>query len=209
MIKIEFELNQNITIIQADLKELFKNIINRFLQKAEIQPGAASFLANGKILNPEEALENQMNQINKESKSLKIIVNLIYAPKPGEKLIKSKDIICPECYEPCRIKIKNCKFKLYDCPNNHIIDDINISDFQRKQMIDMNKIICFNHKDNSKNMGNSYNNEFYKCLTCKTDICLLCKNKHDVSYNVVKFEQKIIYAQSVTVFLLNTANNVN
>ena len=49
---------------------------------------------------------------------------LISTPNKEGVFVKSKEIICPKCYEPCKIKIENYKIKLYDCVNNHIIDDI-------------------------------------------------------------------------------------
>ena len=188
MIKVEFNFNQTITVIQATLQDPFQDIIKSYLQKTQLESGSVSFIANGKVLNQEGTLENKMNPLNKENKILKILVNLINPSKPEQNLIKSKDIICPKCYEPCRIKIENYGFKLYDCVNNHIIDNIKINDFQNTQMINMNDIICEIHKD--KNMANSYKNKFYKCLTCKRNICLLCKENHDKTHNIIKYELK-------------------
>jgi len=188
MIKVEFNFNQAITVIQATLQDPFQDIIKSYLQKTQLESGSVSFIANGKVLNQEGTLENKMNPLNKENKILKILVNLINPSKPEQNLIKSKDIICPKCYEPCRIKIENYRFKLYDCVNNHIIDNIKINDFQNTQMINMKDIICEIHKD--KNMANSYKNKFYKCLTCKRNICLLCKENHDKTHNIIKYELK-------------------
>ena len=36
-----------------------------------------------------------------------------------ENKIKSKDVICPECGELCRIKIIDYKIKINECKNNH------------------------------------------------------------------------------------------
>jgi len=53
-----------------------------------------------------------MNEKNKEYKYLRVIVQVID---------KSKEIICPECQEPCKLRINNFKLELFDCKNNHLI----------------------------------------------------------------------------------------
>ena len=125
--------------------------------------------------------------MNKENNIIKIIVNQIDKEKDESVYVKSKDIICPTCNESCRIKIENYKIKLYDCINNHI-NIINIKDFQNRQKINISNIIC--EQCNIKNKGNTYNNEFYKCLTCNKNICLLCKNKHESNHNLINYDQK-------------------
>ena len=122
---------------------------------------------------------------------MKALVILIDEKNKEEKLIKSKDIICPKCKESCKITMKEGKFKLYECINNHITENIRIKDFLNTQKINMTEIICKNCSD--KNMGNSYQNRFYRCLTCKTNLCLLCKDKHNKEnkdHTIILYEQK-------------------
>ena len=78
---------------------------------------------------------------------------------------QSKDIICPDCKEPCRINMNDYKINLYECPNGHINEGIKIDDFPKTQDINISLIICEQCKN--KNKGNSYNNEFYRCLSAK------------------------------------------
>ena len=66
---------------------------------------------------------------------------------------------------------------MYNCKNNHNIEDISIDELNNILKIDINKIEC--NKCKEKNKGNTYNNEFYKCLTCNNNICPLCKSIHD------------------------------
>ena len=80
-----------------------------------------------------------MNTVNKETNTIKIIVNLI-GEKAEEVFIKSKDIICPKCQESCKIKIKKGKIKLYDCINKNITDNIKIKDFPDTQKINISNI---------------------------------------------------------------------
>ena len=188
MVTIEFELNQIIVKIHADINEPFIDVVNRYYNKSNVEPGTVYFLANGKVLDLEGSIESKMNILNKQNKSLRIIVYSVNQIKKLDKIYRSKDIICPKCHESCKIQIKNGKFKLYECINAHISDNIKINDFSNTQMINMYDIICINHKD--RNMAISYNNEFYICLTCKKIICLLCAKNHDESHSIVKYQQR-------------------
>ena len=113
MVEIEFDLNQQITVIQAKLDEPFKNAINKYLQKTLLDSNNAFFIANGRQINPEENVENQISLFNKENKKVKILVKLIEKTTIVKEFARSKDIICPECYEPCRIKTENFHISLF------------------------------------------------------------------------------------------------
>ena len=145
------------------MTDTFQDVINKYTQKALLDPKTLYFLANGKFIDPKKTVESHMDLLDKENKKIKVLVNLVYVHKDKNIYVKSKDIICPTCNESCRIKIENYKIKLYDCINNHI-NIINIKDFQDKQRINISNIIC--NECNIKNNENTYNNEFYKCLTC-------------------------------------------
>ena len=128
-----------------------------------------------------------MNILDKQNKKMKILVNKLYMDNNNQQvLVKSKDIICIECKEPCRYTIDNGHIKLYDCPNNHIIEGIKIDDFPKTQLIDISKIIC--GQCNINNKGNSHNYEFYKCLNCNYNLCILCKSKHNINHNIIKYD---------------------
>ena len=53
---------------------------------------------------------------------------------------KARDIICPECGENALIKIDNFKVKLFCCKNEHIIDNILLSEFYDCQYEGLSKI---------------------------------------------------------------------
>ena len=122
---------------------------------------------------------------------LVIILELNEAQK--EVIIKSEVVICPECKEPCYISFKDYKVKLYECPNKHERKNINIPVFSDTQKVNESKITC--QKCNFKNKGNCRKNEFYRWLTCSKNIYLLFKSKHDRSHNIIKYDQRIIYAK--------------
>ena len=48
MVEIEFDYNQQITVIQTKLDEPFKNAINKYLQKSLLDSNNAFFIANGR-----------------------------------------------------------------------------------------------------------------------------------------------------------------
>ena len=64
MVEIEFDFNQQITVIQAKLDEPFKNVINKYLQKSLLDSNNVFFFANGRQINPEEKVEKQISLNN-------------------------------------------------------------------------------------------------------------------------------------------------
>ena len=190
MVEIEFNYNQMITIIQAKLDDSFQDAINKFMQKSLLQPGLVNFLVNGKVINPSESIESHMNNLNKQGEKMKIIVTVTVNDDQNKEhaIIKSKDIICPQCKEPCRITTENYKIKLYDCINFHNNEDIKFIDFDDTQNINESEIKCDICK--FKNKGNCPADEFYRCLNCYLNLCLLCKPNHDPRHNIIKYDQR-------------------
>ena len=132
-----FNYKGKITMIQAELDELFQIVIDKFLQKSLLEPNSVCFIANSKPVDPHQTVESQMSDIDKQNNIITILVNSIWKENEDkEKVITPlKDIICPKCKEPCRFKIENHKIKLLDCVNNHITDGIKFRDFYKTQEI--------------------------------------------------------------------------
>ena len=160
MVNVEFNLNQKITTLQTKLDEPFQFIIEQYIKKSLIEPNSVYFIVNSKPIEPKQTIENHMNDIDKQNNKITVFVNRIF----------SKDIICPECKEPCRFTIDNYKIKLFDCIHNHKIDNIKLSDFYETQKNETPGIICASCKNTNTN-----DNEFYECLTCNEIFCFLCK----------------------------------
>ena len=190
MIEIEFDLNQSITIIQANLKDSFQIVIDKYLQKSLLNPVNIYFLANGKQINQSESVESYMSDLNKQNKKLNILVlvQILEGDNKEQVIVTSKNIICPECKEPCRITFDNYKIKLFDCDDGHITEDINIKDFENTQKINESKIICDKCKNNHK--GIVYNREMYFCCICHMTLCPLCKSSHDKNHKIINYENK-------------------
>ena len=181
MVEIEF-IYYGINInIKCNLNEKMKDIYNRFMDKVNLKNNNIYYTYNDQILNDEElTFEEVANIEDKERKKMNIIIyNNIIEIKEKE-IIKSKNIICPECKENIRMNINEYKIDLYKCKNGHNIKNILLNEFEETQNINMTDIICNICKNNNKSI--SSNNIFYKCLTCNNNICPLCKSNHDKNH---------------------------
>ena len=190
MVDIEFNYNQAITLIQSRSDEPFQDVINRYIQKSLLDPSSVYFFANAKQINPVNTVESQMNDLDKSNKKMLVQVHLLERDDQdnGQVITNSKDIICPTCKEPCRITFENFKIKLYECVNGHEIPDIKLIDFPDTQKINESLIIC--DKCQIKNKGNCPTNEFFRCLNCKQNLCLMCRPNHNLNHNIIQYDQK-------------------
>ena len=102
--------------------------------------------------------------------------------------IKRNDIICPECGEHVLINIKDYKITLCGCKNNHKTENILLNEFLETQKKGLSNIKCDCCLVNNKN--NIKNNEFYRCIECKLNICPECKIKHHKKHKIVNHEYK-------------------
>ena len=63
-----------------------------------------------------------------------------------------------------------------------------MTDFEIIQNIDLSLIRCDICK--IRNRANTYNKEFYICLDCKSNLCVLCKSIHDKEHNIINYDDK-------------------
>ena len=191
MDQVEFKYQGLSLVIQCDENEKMKNICQQFCKKAQIDINNIFFSYNGKAGNQfnEELTFNQMiNSIDKNENKMTILVNNINEEKEKqESIIKSNEIICPKCREICKIKFNNYKISLYDCKNGHVINNLSYDEYEKSQNKDLSKIICGNC--NGNNMYISFNKEFYKCIDCNINLCLLCKSNHNKNHNIINYKQ--------------------
>ena len=108
----------------------------------------------------------------------------------GEETKKNSNyVICPICHEDSRICIKEkSKIKLYGCKNKHSKDNIIIDEFQNIQIIDESTIICNICKKSNKN--ETFNNKFYFCIDCISNICVICNQSHNKEHNIIDYDKK-------------------
>ena len=162
MVEIIFSYNQVETLIQSNLNDSFNTIIQKYINKSQLDINKIYFISNGQILSKNEKLINIMNNTEKlNNKKIILVLSINSTINNNTNIIKSKDIICPICKEICIYEIKDHKIKLYGCKNGDIIENIKLDDFNNKQNIDISQIICDKCKNNSK--LNTFNNEFFIC----------------------------------------------
>ena len=101
---------------------------------------------------------NLGNPEDKCRKKTSILVEDKESHKDEQCLQKSKYIICPECKENIRIKIKDYKIELYDCQNSHNIKNLSLSEFEKSQIIDESKINNVISKTANNNKASSDSN---------------------------------------------------
>ena len=190
MAKVEFQYDGISTIIQCQEDQKFDEICQNFIKKSLINETEIYYFYNGigGAQFDKNLTFNQMaNSIDKQRKKMNILVMSYQNLEENKSIIKSKYIICPECGESIKMKIKDYTINLFECKNNHKIDNIPINEFEKTQMINLKNIKCDICKE--KNKFNTYNNEFYKCYDCNINICPLCKEKHNENHNIYNYDK--------------------
>ena len=191
---VEFNYNGTKTIIQCQSNEKMKNICQSYINKIKVDKNNIYFSYDGKAgnqFNEELTFEEMVNSEDKKRNKMNILVfsNEFKDDNDNDnKIIKSKDIICPECKESIKMDIIDYKIILSDCKNKHKIENILLNEFEDIQKINISDIKCEICKKCNK--GNSYNNIFYKCITCKKNICPLCKSNHDKLHKIIDYDNK-------------------
>jgi len=191
MVDIEFIYNQTKILLQCNLTDKMDEIFHKFTIKADKKQEDIFFLYNGVRIEGKLTLNELISSENAQKNSIQILVydiNNENEEDENECFKPSRNIICPNCKESVRISIHDYKIKLYECQNKHIKDNIPFNQFENTQMINEKKIKCEKCKISNKN--DTYENQFFRCLTCKIKICPLCKNSHDKSHNIIDYEQK-------------------
>ena len=181
--EVEFIYHAYNIIIQCNKDEKMKEIFDKFIEKTEIDINSICFVNNeNEIINKELTLEKISNKNVKLTNHIKIFVNQIIESEqnpPNIKEItkteqdhsdiKSKKVICPKCGELSSFILDDYKIHFYECKNGHKIENIFLQEFENLQTIGISKIICGQCKINNK--GNTFNNGFYKCNSCKINLC--------------------------------------
>jgi hypothetical protein len=191
MTEVEFDYEGRKIIIQCNPEEKMEDILNRFVSKEGKNKEEFYFMYGGSIVKEELSFEKTANKLDKERNKMSILVNRnsdIDTNHDEECLKKSKYIICPECKERARIAVENYQIGIYDCINDHEISNLLINDFEQTQNYDEAKIKC--QDCNVVNKSKTYNNIFYLCLNCKTNLCQICKQKHDKTHNIINYDDK-------------------
>ena len=167
--------------------EKMNSIFQKYCSKVRKDINSLFFLYNGRKIDEDLNINELINSIDKKARKMNILVydknNINKLQNEG--IIKSKLIICPKCNEICLIEIKDYKILLYGCKNKHQNDIILLNEFENTQKIDESKIICNNCNNNKYN---SYNKQFFKCLSCGYNLCPLCNSNHNDSHEIINYD---------------------
>ena len=122
MVEVIFNYKGIETVILSNINDKMKDIINnKYISKSENINKNIYFLYNGDNINKELTFDQQANEIDIKRKKMNI---LVYDEEKEENnknignIIKSKEIICPECNENILININNYKINLNECKND-------------------------------------------------------------------------------------------
>ena len=166
-IELEFDNNQKIKF-EANPKNTLEQAMNESKIEFNMNKNLVIFVSNFKKIYPEDIIESIMTEEEKQTKKIKI---LIIALKDN---FNPKEIICPECVEPCRILIKDYKISLFHSYDSHQKDDLKLEEFKKMQNDLLTKLNCINCKKNSE----------FKCLECKQYLCQNCKESHNKNHKI-------------------------
>ena len=163
-----------------------KDIFQKFIDKTQIINKNIFYSYDGKTeINKELTFEEVASPEDKTKNKMNIIVleNKLESDLEKKVIIKSKNIICPECKENIKMEIKNFKINLYECQNGHKMENILLNEFEYLQNKDLNSRKC--------DICNKINNDnFYKCLTCNNNICPLCTSNHCKNHKIINYDDK-------------------
>ena len=97
MFKVIFNHNGQEIEIQCNINEGIKEILKKYETKTNIDK--VFYLYNGENINKELKVEEIINQNDKKSNEMKVLVIDTNIPTPNGVLIELKEIICPKCNE--------------------------------------------------------------------------------------------------------------
>ena len=189
MTTINFNYNSKDVIIQCDENDNIKKIFEKFCNKAGMNLDSIYFLYDGSSnIDTNLSVGQVANKEDKESKNMNILVRELNEIDEDPSIVQSSEVICPICGEKACVSFEDFKINI-ECRAGHKINNMLFSEFQKTQYIDISKIICEDCK--LANKSTSFNNQFYRCLSCGKNLCALCKLKHDKnSHNVIDYELK-------------------
>ena len=196
MAEVVFNLEGINTIIQCNLKDKMKDIIDKFLFKIKENNNIFFYIYNGTRINFELTFDDQANKIDKDRKKMNVLVTKNNDNDKNDenekfKEIKFNDIICPECNENVLLKIEDFKINLFDCKNNHFQENILLNIFEDIQKINPNDISC--NICNNENKNKIDNNKFFICCTCDKTMCYKCQTFHDKNHKIINYIDKNCY----------------
>ena len=100
-------------------------ICQKLKDKVKINNKSICYSYNGKVgINEELTFEEAINSEDKKRNKMSILVFENEIELKKNDIIKSGNIICPECKENIKMDIINYKINIYECKNKHKMENI-------------------------------------------------------------------------------------
>jgi len=195
---VNFIYNGENKTFEANPTSKMKEIFNKFSTGIKVNLESFIFLYNGLMINEDSELKDLISNINQNE--IKILVydkndyNQNKIKETANKSEKNSDIIlskypiCPKCGGIIRIDVVDYKINLFECDRGHEIKGLTFKKYAEMQKMDETKIICYICKQTNK--ANTFENKFYKCYSCKINLCPICKSLHDKSHEIISYDKK-------------------
>jgi hypothetical protein len=190
MAQVDFNYKGITYSIPCHEDDKISDICSNFLTQSKINENQITFLYEGNAgeqFDKNLTFKQMANPDDKTNKKMVILVIDNEEENGNKSIIKSKDLICPECHENIKMNIKNNMIYLSGCKYNHKINNISLKDFEETQFIDLRNIKCGVCKANNK--STTAKNEFYKCYECNLNLCPSCKEQHNNTHNIYDYDK--------------------
>ena len=188
MIKVYFCYKGSIFDIPSTKDEKMESIFQKFISMAKLSIDSVYFIYSGNsITNKELTFDQIANENDKKSNRLNILVNEVSTEPLTSPIVKSKEVICPKCHEHSKIHLDDYQISI-KCKNGHLNEYLSFVEYEETQNYDISKIFC--ELCNHINKSNTYKSMFYRCISCKKNICPICRAKHDNSHTIINYDQK-------------------
>ena len=144
-VQIEFAYDGANTIIQCLNNDKLKDIYQNFKLKVQAERKNLIYMYNGKTIENDELTFNDIANFEDKTRNK---MNILVIEGEGtiisesERIIKSNNIICPECKEDIKYTIEDYKINLFECKNKHEFNNIFFDEFDSTQNINISKIEC-------------------------------------------------------------------
>ena len=186
MYAVEFNYHDNIRKLQCFYDEPLREICKRYGRKAILDITTFHFLYLGKEINLDLNFSQLSNEIDKIRKVMTL--NVIDRNMKDFNMVKAKEMICPECYDSVMFDVEKYKINVHDCKNGHAVGCLLLDEIEESQMIDFTQIKCDICRIYSR--GYTYKNEFFRCNTCKMNLCPICELKPEKGHLIINYDRR-------------------
>ena len=188
MIKVYFDYNGNKTEISARKDEKMAVLFQKFISMAKLDINSIYFIYSGNSnINKKLTFDQIANEDDKIMNQMNILVNDVNNEHLSSSIIKSKEVICPNCNEFSKIHVEDYQISI-KCKNGHFYENLNFVEYENTQNYDISQIFCGQCK--TLNKSNTYKNILFRCNTCKINLCPICRDIHSNSHNIIHYDEK-------------------